>query len=301
MQVGVMAPQMGHNATAAAMREIGQAAEELGFASVWTADHVVLPRTYESEYPFNDDHRFPMPGARPFLDMFPTLGFLAASTRRITLGVSVCIVPYRQAVLLAKAVATVDQLAEGRFVLGVGVGWLREEFEALGADYGTRGAATDEVLEFLRHTWRAEQPLAFHGRFVDVDEVYLVPASHEGREIPLWVGGHAPAALRRTARFGSAWFPHLYGTSPDAVRKTAGDLGLPVALFVPLELTDADPEVPPWETHTLAGTAGFVARTLRDYAAAGVEHVLLSFGGSTPTRLRIMETLRQEVLPAVRP
>jgi probable F420-dependent oxidoreductase len=299
MQVGVMAPQMGHNANAAAMREIAQAAEDLGFASVWTADHVVLPQSYESEYPFNDDHRFPMPGARPFLDMFPTLGFLAAATRRITLGVSVCIVPYRQPVLLAKSVATVDQLAEGRFVLGVGVGWLREEFEALGADYRSRGPATDEVLEFLRHTWRAEQPLEFHGSFVDVDEVYLVPASHEGREIPLWVGGHAPAALRRTARFGSAWFPHLFGTSPDTVRTRAEELQMPVALFVPLQLTDEDPEAPPWETHTLSGTPAFVASTLRDYAAAGVDHVLLSFGGSTPTRLRIMQTLREEVLPGI--
>jgi len=312
MKFGVMAPQMGWNAGADACRDVAQAAEDLAFDSIWTADHVAMPSNYVSEYPFNEEGRFPVPGARPFLDMFPTLGFLSAVTSRVELGVSVCVVPYRHPALLAKLVTTVDQLCKGRFIFGAGVGWLKEEFDALGMSYRTRGRDTDEALDLLAAAWSPEQPMSFRGQKYTLDQVYFAPGPHQDRRIPIWIGGVTPPALRRTARFADAWFPHLFGAEPGAmeraqeqIRRGAAEYGrtahVPTAMFVPLQLADRteDPDVPPWEKRLLTVSPEDLVTVLQRYESLGVDHVLLTMGGTTDDKLRAMEKLSATVMPAL--
>lgn len=309
MDIGVLLPHVGTNASANAMRDVAQAGEEMGFASLWGADHIVMPKNYEPKYPFNDEGRFPIPGERPFLEFFQSLAFAAAVTRRVKLGVSVCIVPYRHPAYLAKSVTTLDVLSEGRFVFGVGVGWMKEEFDALDESFAGRGKRTDETLEFLQQAWSPEQPVSFHGDHIDLDEVYFSPQPHRPSGIETWVGGVSDVALRRTARFGTAWQPHLYGAEPNRIRTTLerikglqaeygrSGVRIPATMFVPIELADKDDELrPPWECRYLKGTPDKLRETLSTFSDAGVEHVLLAFGGSTATKLSTMERIRDEVL-----
>lgn len=311
MDIGVLLPHVGNNASANAMRDVAQAGEELGFASLWTADHIVMPKNYAPKYPFNSEGRFPIPADRPFLEFFQSLAFAAAVTRRVKLGVSVAIVPYRHPVYLAKSVATLDMLSEGRFIFGVGVGWMKEEFQALGQDFHKRGRSTDETLEFLRAAWSADQPVTFKGEFIDIEEVYISPQPR-GNTVEMWVGGVSDIALERTARYGSAWQPHLYGAEPSLLRANLASLNARAAelrpgarisatMFIPIELTDTDePQPEPWECRILKGTPGRLVESLRTFADAGVDHVLLAYGGKVSEKLSTMERLAQEVLPAFR-
>jgi probable F420-dependent oxidoreductase len=308
MKLGVLAPQMGWNASAEACRDVAQAAEDLGYASVWTADHVVMPKSYESEYPFNDEAKFPVAGQRPFMEMFTTLGYLAAVTTRVELGVSVCVVPYRHPSLLAKSVATVDQLSEGRFILGAGAGWLKEEFDALGMNYRTRGRFTDEALDLMEVAFGEDQPVSFKSELFELEDVYFAPGPWDGRKMPVWVGGVTPPAIRRTARYGSMWFPHLFGADPDMLRQgseqiaaQARELGRSVeigtAMFLPFELSEqtVEPDVPAWRKKLLVGTAEHLQEVLDTFAEVGVEHVLLAIGGNTATKLTTMEAIAREL------
>jgi probable F420-dependent oxidoreductase len=313
MKFGILAPQMGWNAGPDALRDVAQAAEELGFASVWTADHIAMPSDYVSEYPFNDEGRFPVPGARPFYDMFPTLGFLSAVTSRVLLGVAVCVVPYRHPSLLAKSVTSVDQLCKGRFIFGAGIGWLKEEFQALGMDYHTRGRDTDEALELLRTAWSEEQPVSFHGNKYVLDKVYFSPGPYQNRRIPIWMGGVTDPALRRTGRFADTWFPHLFGADPDGmarsqevIRRVAEEHGrggehISTAMFLPLQLADRteDPDTPAWRKRLYVASPDDLVATLRRYEEVGLDHVLIAMGGNTAEKLRDIEVIAREVMPAL--
>ncbi|WP_166875039.1 TIGR03619 family F420-dependent LLM class oxidoreductase [Salinibacterium sp. ZJ450] len=312
MKYGVMAPQMGWNASAAACRDVAQAAEDLGYDSVWTADHVAMPATYESEYPFNEVGKFPVPGARPFYEVFTTLGYLSAVTQRVQLGISVCIVPYRHPSLLAKSIATVDQLSEGRFIFGAGVGWLAEEFDALGMSYRTRGKDTDEALRLLELALGEEQPVTFKGERYEIEDIYFAPGTWQGRHVPIWVGGVKPPALRRTGNAGDGWFPHMFGASPEMMRASMDTIashaeaaGRPTpsttALFIPLELVERtiDPDVPAWEKRLLSVSPDDLTQVLRQYEALGVDNVLFTMGGTTDSKLESMQRIAAEVFPAM--
>ena len=314
MKFGVMLPHTGNNASAGAIRDVAQAAEELGFASLWASDHIAMPRRYEPKYPFSEDGRFPMPEDRPFLDFFQSLAFAAAVTRHVQLGVSVCIVPYRHPALLAKSVATLDTLAEGRLLFGVGIGWLKEEFALLGAPFHRRGRLTDESLEFCLRAWSPDQPVTFQGEFVTAEEVYFSPRPFEDRPVTVWVGGTSDAALRRAARFASVWQPHLYGADPERIRRNLARIDelkaqrgqgerVRAALYLPIALVDSDPgdASPPWERRMLTGTPAGLRDALSIWADAGIEHVLFAFGGTTGAKLATMETLMREVCPDLGP
>jgi probable F420-dependent oxidoreductase len=304
MRFGLIVPHIGHTAGAASLRDVAQAAEALGFSSLWTADHVVRPAEISSPYPFNPEHELPLAADQPYLEIFPTLGFLAAVTQRIRLGTAVVVLPYRNPVLLAKLVTTVDALSEGRYIFGAGVGYLREEFEALGAPpFDERGAVTDEVLEFLESAWYGEQP---------VRGAYLHPGPYNGRRLPVWIGGVSRPARRRVARFGSGWIPHLYGAEPGwlasslaEIRAEAAGLGrttdITTALFVPMAFTATVAEDAPdaWKAWRLEGPPDHVAGVLRRYAACGVDEVILMYTGSASQRLTAMERIAAEVMPAV--
>jgi probable F420-dependent oxidoreductase len=198
-----------------ALGALAQTAEDLGFDSVWVSDHVVIPERIASTYPYSPDGVFHSGPSTPVLEPLSALAYLAGCTRRIRLGTHVLILPYRNPVLTAKIVTTLDNLSGGRIDLGVGVGWMREEFAALGHDnlYERRGAVTDEQMRVMRALWTEELP-SFEGEFYRFGPLGAAPRPIQQPHPPLWIGGHTPLALRRVARHGDGWLP--IGARPPA-------------------------------------------------------------------------------------
>jgi len=212
MKVGFFAVGIGASTEPQVLRTVATTAERLGFATLWAPEHVVLVEEYASQYPYSSG-KFPGPPDIPIADPFATLAFAAACTSTIRLGTGICLVPEHNPLVLAKTAATVDRLSGGRFILGAGVGWLAEEFQALGVPFEHRGARTREYVEVMRKLW-TERSSMHHGRFVEFASVLSYPKPAGGRAIPVWFGGESPAALRRVAEYGDGWIGFKVG--PDA-------------------------------------------------------------------------------------
>jgi probable F420-dependent oxidoreductase len=185
--------------------EICRRAERLGFESVWGGEHVVLPTTIESRYPYTADGKIPAEPDTPIPDPLIWLAFVAAAAPTLRLGTCILIVPQRNPLVLAKEIATLDRLSGGRVELGIGVGWLREEFDALGVPWERRGARNDEYLAAMRALW-AGPHATFHGDFVDFAPVTVSPRPVQER-IPVLVGGDTDAAIGRAVRLADGYFP----------------------------------------------------------------------------------------------
>jgi probable F420-dependent oxidoreductase len=189
----------------AAALELCRRAEAAGFESLWGGEHVVLPGAIESRYPYTADGRIPATNDTPIPDPLIWLAFAAAAAPTLRLGTCILIVPQRNPLVLAKELATLDQLCGGRVELGLGVGWMKEEFDALGVAWERRGARTDEYVAAMRALWAG--PLAeFHGEFVDFPPVTCSPRPVHG-SIPILVGGDSDAAISRAARLADGYFP----------------------------------------------------------------------------------------------
>src|SRR5213594_1222534 len=205
MRYGFYLPTRGQTATPEALETLVKRGESLGFASVMIADHLVFPVTIKSRYPYTVSGDFP--GQGDVLDQLSLMAFVAAKTTRLRLVTSVMIVPYRNPVLTAKMLATIDVLSRGRVTLGVGVGWLREEFAALDApDFTRRGAVSNEYIQIFKTLW-TQEPATFSGEFYQFNELHCLPHPVQKPHPPIWIGGHSPAALRRAARYGDGWHP----------------------------------------------------------------------------------------------
>ena len=210
----------------AAAVELLQASEEAGFESAWTVEHTVVPAGYESAYPYSPSGK--MANGRddiPLPDPLVWLAWAAAATKRIKLGTAILILPQHNPVTVAKQAATIDRLSGGRLLLGVGIGWLREEFAALGAPFDDRAARMDEYIAVMRELWRSE-PASFHGEFVRFDRVYCSPRPAAGA-VPIIIGGHSRAAARRAGRLGDGFFPARGAPAElfDLARRTAEEHG----------------------------------------------------------------------------
>lgn len=186
--------------------EIAKVAEEVGFESVWGGEHVVFPSTIESAYPYTSDGKVPATPETPIPDPLIWLAYVAASAPTLRLGTCILILPQRNPLVLAKELATLDHLTGGRVELGIGVGWLQEEFEALGVPWERRGARSDEYLEVLRTIWSGSH-VEYHGEFVDFEPLTSTPQPIQGADIPILVGGDTPAAMRRAAKLADGYFP----------------------------------------------------------------------------------------------
>lgn len=185
---------------------LAQAAEAAGFESLWTVEHTIVPAGYASAYPYDSSGK--MAGGQndiPLPDPLIWMAYVAAATSRINLATGILILPQHNPVLAAKQIATLDHMSGGRILLGIGVGWLEEEFSALGVPFAERGARTDEYIAVLRELWSAEKP-TFKGRFVNFDGAYCRPQP-VNKTVPIIVGGHSPAAARRAGRLGDGFFP----------------------------------------------------------------------------------------------
>jgi probable F420-dependent oxidoreductase len=175
----------------------------LGFGTLWSAEHIVFVREFASKYPYSEDGALPGPVDSPLLHSYIALAYASAFTRRIRLATGITIVPEYNPLLLAKEVMSLDRVSRGRFMLGVGVGWLEEEFQAMGITWQRRAARTNDYIAAMKTLWK-ETPASFSGEFVKFKDVYSMPKPL--RDVPIAVGGESMPALRRVARFGNAWY-----------------------------------------------------------------------------------------------
>lgn len=185
---------------------LAQAAEAAGFESIWTVEHTIVPAGYESAYPYDPSGK--MAGGQFDIDLPDPLiwmAYVAAATSRIKLATGILILPQHNPVLAAKQIATLDYMSGGRILLGIGVGWLEEEFNVLGVPFSERGARTDEYIAVLRELWSADKP-TFKGRFIKFEGAYCRPQP-VNKSVPIIVGGHSAAAARRAGRLGDGFFP----------------------------------------------------------------------------------------------
>lgn len=276
MQLGVKLPHTGAAVASTPVPDRARALEAAGFDSLWVSDHVVLPSVMASPYPFAADGRATWPSDTPYLETIVVLAAAAASTSRVRLGTAVLVVPQRNPVLLAKQLAGVAHLAGGRLDVGVGAGWLREEFDALAAPFEGRGERMVEWVEIMRACWTG-RPAAHTGRGYRLPaDLYVLPAPPE--PIPVYVGGHSPRALRRAGAIADGWLGQqsalgfdtaLLARETAAVRAAADAAGRnPAALRMVLRIVDS------------AGRADEVAAHLGALAAAGIDEVIVEVAES---------------------
>lgn len=219
---------------------LGQAAEAAGIDSLWTVEHVIVPKEYESSYPYSANGKMPGGHEAPIPDPLIWLTWVGAATTTLKLATGIVILPQRNPAVLAKEVATLDRLTKGRMILGVGVGWLEEEFDALGVPFERRGARTDEYMGALRALW-ASDDATFAGDFVNYDGISMNPKPQNG-SVPLHIGGHSRRAARRAGELGDGFFPGK-GNLPeliDVVHQTAADAGRDPAA---IEITASHPGI----------------------------------------------------------
>ena len=196
-----------------ALSAIARRGDELGFDWVLTGDHIVVPNSIDSTYPYTEGGEFPGSASGVAMEQLTVLSFLAGQTERIKLVTSVLIVPHRNPLVAAKALATLDVLSKGRLVVGVGAGWMREEFEALDLPpFEERGAVTDEYIRAFKELWSSDNP-TFEGKYCRFSDITFLPKPVQQPHPPIWVGGESRPAIRRAAQQGDAWYP--IGSNPQ--------------------------------------------------------------------------------------
>ncbi|HVM08533.1 MAG TPA: LLM class F420-dependent oxidoreductase [Acidimicrobiales bacterium] len=231
MKFGIMFANTGYGVTPDGARSVGTIADDLGYESIWTVEHVVVPSEYESTYPYSPSGRMPGTEDAPIPDPLIWLTYVAAVTTRVRLATGILILPQRNPVILAKELATLDVLSNGRLTLGVGIGWLREEFEAIGVPFEERAAITDEHIEALRVLWQEPEP-THKGTYSSFERAKMYPKPVQPAGPPIVVGGHTKAAARRAGRIGDGFFPGkgsiddliaLFDVARDAAREAGRD------------------------------------------------------------------------------
>ena len=288
-------------------------ADALDYDSIWVTDRLLIPVNTTAVYPYSESGALPIGPDEPWLEPLTALTYLAAVTRRIRVGTSVLVIPYRNPVITAKALATLDYLSGGRVILGAGAGWLIEEFEIAGAPFEQRGAMTVEYLRVMKAIWTGPR-VAFEGRFIRIPESGGVrPHPVQRPHIPIWIGGHSDAALRRVVEIGDGWHP--LGLRPPVrldpaemterittLRGLAAGAGrnpkdITISFKAPLRLDDrAGAGSPP-----LAGPPAKIAEDVAAYVAAGVEHFVFDFPSQAlPDMLGALERFAADVRPHVR-
>ncbi len=206
MKFGIMFANVGPFAEPEMFAHLVTTADACGIESIWTVEHVLVPRGYKSEYPYAEGGKMPGPENSPIPDPFVALSFAAAITKKIRLATGVLILPQRHPAYVAKEVASIDVLSNGRVTLGIGVGWLEEEFQSLGIGFSDRASRTRESVEAMRSLW-SPGPSTFQGKHFRWNDVESNPKPVQGANVPIVVGGHSDISARRAARYGNGYFP----------------------------------------------------------------------------------------------
>lgn len=274
MKLGLFLPLTGPpEATAEYLATAARTAEEAGFHSLWFAEHVVLVDSPRSRYPYAEGGDFPIQGEGGILEPFAAIAFAAAVTRRIRLGTGICLVPQRAPIYTAKQVADCDVLSGGRFDFGVGIGWLREEFAALGADFDDRAERCREYLAAMRSLW-TDSVSSYDGGLLQIPPVRMFPKPLQKPHPPIVFGGESDAALRRVADLGQGW----YGFNllpPQAAERVS-------RLSHMLSRRGRRPAEVEMSVCPYLKPGGRDADALRAYADAGVDQVIHLVGASSP-------------------
>ena len=317
MKYGFTLPGRGHLATPERLGIIARKGEEFGFDTLLTGDHILVPKNISSVYPYTEGGEFPGSGSGESMEQITLLSYIAGQTSKIRLVTSVLIVPHRNPLIAAKSLATLDLLSEGRLVVGVGVGWMREEFQALGLPpFEERGAVTDEYIRAFKVLWTEDDP-HFEGKYISFDDISFLPKPVQKPHPPIWVGGESRPALRRTAELADGWYP--LGSNPTF------PMGTPEQLKAGLERLAGyaerfgrDPSTIEtiYRTHQFellkqaagpdrlpfVGDADQIAGDIRQYQDMGVTSMIWDFLRQTDdldSMLGLMEDFAQQVWPKV--
>jgi probable F420-dependent oxidoreductase len=299
MNFGVWIPNCRHLATPDIIRATAVRAEQQGYDSVWVSDHVVVPHANVVNF------------GETVFDPLVTLAVVAGATSRVRLGTTVLIVPYRNAVVTAKMISSLDALSGGRVTVGIGAGWVAAESAMLGVPFAERGAMTDEYLRAMQELWTSPAP-SFAGKYTAFSGLVFEPKPAQKPHPPIWVGGHSRAALRRTVELGAAWHPinrppaELRSGRLELVRlcQARGRSTTP-ALTLRNDVRILRPgETPPTSAHAgrvIAGEASAVADQVAELADCGVEHLVLEFLAADGRDLEAqMAAFAEQVRPRVR-
>jgi len=285
IELGVMIPTFGGTATGSRLEKLSTVAEKLDYDFLWTGDHVTFPESLPNTYPFTPDNEPPpqINIQQDVLEFFQSLAYVAATTDDIKLGSNVCIAPYRHPVYLAKQALTIDALSDGRFEFGVGVGWLRTEFEVLDVPFEERGSRTDEFLRLFAEVQREGQ-IEFDGPHHSFQKTGFHPRPKDA--IPIWIGGFSGAAFRRLAEFGDGW--SVYWLTPqevDDARERIMDAwqdydreGNPeIAVVRPIHVgTDTSMDT----DELLMGEPESIRNDVSRYSKAGVSRIVINLFGA---------------------
>ena len=230
MQYGITLPGRGPLSTPDNLATIAQRAEALGFDSIALGDHILVPKSIDSDYPYTEDGAFPGSASGQAMEQITALAYMAGCTSSIRLATSVLIVPHRNPLVAAKALATLDVLSGGRLIVGVGVGWCREEFEAVGCEpFDERGAVTDEYIRAFKELWTSDDP-TFEGQYVSFSDIWFLPKPVQKPHPPFWVGGESRPAIRRAATLCDGWYPYRQQSRlPRGNARSAGEQHRPPA------------------------------------------------------------------------
>jgi probable F420-dependent oxidoreductase len=302
MKYGFSLIVRGREATPETFDAMAREAEALGLDSLWASDHLLIPPRRVSRYPGTSDGEFPAGWLERYWEQFAVLTYLSGRTSTVTLGTSVCILPMHHPIEVAAKVAHLDQLANGRFVFGVGVGWFQEEFEVLNWPFHERGARATEGLQICKALW-TQAPASFHGQFYRFDRVHFGPKPASRPHTPIWVGGHSPGALKRVAKVGNGWHP--FRLSPAELRKGLEELRRHVEA-AGRSMTEITVSVKPLlafregqagaDRAPCQGSPSQIADDIKRYQDLGVEHLVFDFSPETRAHaLETMERFAQEV------
>jgi probable F420-dependent oxidoreductase len=317
MKYGFTIPGRGPLATPERLGIIARKGEEFGFDALLTGDHILVPKNISSPYPYTEGGEFPGSSSGESMEQITLLSYIAGQTSKIRLVTSVLIVPHRNPLIAAKSLATLDVLSGGRLVVGVGVGWMREEFEALGLPpFEERGAVTDEYIRAFKVLWTEDDP-HFEGKYISFDDITFLPKPVQKPHPPIWVGGESRPALRRTAELADGWYP--LGSNPTFPMGTPDELkaGLD-RLAQYAKRFDRDPKTIEtiYRTHQFeltkdaggadrlpfVGDADQIAGDIRRYQDMGVTTMIWDFLRQTDDldqMLGLMEDFSNQVWPRV--
>ncbi len=292
MHFGICLPHYGRTATFDGVRQVALLAEQLGYASLWTTDHVAVPS--ENIEPYGN-----------IFESLTTLAMVATLTQRVRLGTSILVLPQRDPVLAAKQIATIDRASGGRLIVGLGVGWNELEYRHLGFDFHTRGKRLDEDIAVLRALW-SQQEVTYNGKWTHLENVMSMPLPAQAGGPPIWIGGNEEPSWRRAAKLGDGW----QTTGASAEEMAHGIARINELRPANKQLTysarlsiDINPNTSPTyqyrgnARYRLAGTLDAIRKFIRGYAQVGVDHIALVFPDDLNTALAQIEQFAKELMP----
>lgn len=303
MRFGFHPINLGPLATLESVQQIVTTAERHNIDSIWTGDHIINATHIESSYPYSPTGRFALGATEPVLEPLSFMGFLAGQTSKIQLGVSVLVVPYRNPVVTAKVISTLEYLSQGRIIVGVGSGWMKEEFDALGAPFAERGKQTDEFIHIFKEMWTNPEP-KFSGTYHQFSGITSYPRPIQKPHPPIWVGGNSKRAMRRALELGDGWQPgwsrpDQFAQELEEFQRVAERVGrdpktVELSMIRPLQILDEAKQ----PRRALIGTPEQIAEDIRAYQELGVSHFVFNFRTIHPSEaVETVERFATQVRP----